>query len=804
MLEEGNCCIKTGTGVYEEREWGMAGHIVKIAIEDTHPPVWRRVVVPEKITFEDMHEIIQILFGWEDEHLHGFEIPSKHITIDEEEFRIGRHYFEGDTLLDQFLLTNKWIRYTYDFGDDWRHRIQYEKTDEDYDKRCAALIKFRGDNFEEDCGEIWMEEEEEGEYLGTKPFDSVSVASKLSKLSFPVRECNPDGDETELLGGKDMEALLQNIADMLVQRMKKASHHYKETTIKDSQMKKRTEKWEEFIRIWRSQTPAEAEDTEYVQLTIPGIPDVSTSLNQLETKENTLEIVPGEKTQQQLLEALSIKEAADYCKYLRIPVDNIQQLKQMSTDIADVFRRNPEYILYVIDEEEYQELLKWLKLPCGKTKQAFAETDAIFKAIALGLVDFSMRKSNGFQRAKLSFAADIQDILSDLDKKRRKKVYRETSIFTERLRAFLFVYGVMEIEALYDLYRKIYRDKIEREDFLRLLYWHARFTEKLHTCYQPDGTGYASLVDIDTAGILEKTDKYAKDLEYALLSAEELKIFADDIWADNAWRSIVYGIFREYSNAPKENLEQAFGEMLLLVFNGETLPEVLKPVFDFRIMKESQLADICEIWTAVSGMMLEQRLPMLKGRSRMSYAEVKGISPWQAGMLKDEEMQSDSRTCPMCGFPAEIQEMMYSAVSFADEIAMRKLLHYKARNHICSEEFLYLLAEAHVIVSDDKSAEKLIRELKESSERGKTAAAELREALEYGEGIWDDEDVNLPFGGEPSLQSVPYQQDQDDDWEPQQPYVREIPKIGRNDPCPCGSGKKYKKCCGRMKNGEEI
>jgi hypothetical protein len=27
-------------------------------------------------------------------------------------------------------------------------------------------------------------------------------------------------------------------------------------------------------------------------------------------------------------------------------------------------------------------------------------------------------------------------------------------------------------------------------------------------------------------------------------------------------------------------------------------------------------------------------------------------------------------------------------------------------------------------------------------------------------------------------------------------YVREAPKIGRNDPCPCGSGKKFKKCCG--------
>ncbi|MHC4923416.1 MAG: SEC-C metal-binding domain-containing protein [Planctomycetota bacterium] len=27
------------------------------------------------------------------------------------------------------------------------------------------------------------------------------------------------------------------------------------------------------------------------------------------------------------------------------------------------------------------------------------------------------------------------------------------------------------------------------------------------------------------------------------------------------------------------------------------------------------------------------------------------------------------------------------------------------------------------------------------------------------------------------------------------PEVREAPKLGRNDPCPCGSGKKWKKCC---------
>ncbi len=35
--------------------------------------------------------------------------------------------------------------------------------------------------------------------------------------------------------------------------------------------------------------------------------------------------------------------------------------------------------------------------------------------------------------------------------------------------------------------------------------------------------------------------------------------------------------------------------------------------------------------------------------------------------------------------------------------------------------------------------------------------------------------------------------------EKKKPYVRKKKKIGRNDPCPCGSGKKYKHCCGRNK-----
>jgi hypothetical protein len=36
----------------------------------------------------------------------------------------------------------------------------------------------------------------------------------------------------------------------------------------------------------------------------------------------------------------------------------------------------------------------------------------------------------------------------------------------------------------------------------------------------------------------------------------------------------------------------------------------------------------------------------------------------------------------------------------------------------------------------------------------------------------------------------------EDDHGAETPYVRETPKVGRNDPCPCGSGRKFKKCHG--------
>lgn len=50
------------------------------------------------------------------------------------------------------------------------------------------------------------------------------------------------------------------------------------------------------------------------------------------------------------------------------------------------------------------------------------------------------------------------------------------------------------------------------------------------------------------------------------------------------------------------------------------------------------------------------------------------------------------------------------------------------------------------------------------------------------------------YSGEKSDVELPESQEE---VVPVKTFVREQPKVGRNDPCTCGSGKKFKKCCGK-------
>ncbi len=47
---------------------------IKVSLDDTHPPIWRRILAPGNTTLFKLHNILQIVMGWQDYHLHKYTI----------------------------------------------------------------------------------------------------------------------------------------------------------------------------------------------------------------------------------------------------------------------------------------------------------------------------------------------------------------------------------------------------------------------------------------------------------------------------------------------------------------------------------------------------------------------------------------------------------------------------------------------------------------------------------------------------------------------------------------------------------
>lgn len=90
----------------------MAGYICKIVIENTHPPVWRRVIIPDRITFAELHETIQILFSWGNDHFHEFEVPGDRIFINDRVYELVEKLAKchtNDTTIERYRKIRKSI-----------------------------------------------------------------------------------------------------------------------------------------------------------------------------------------------------------------------------------------------------------------------------------------------------------------------------------------------------------------------------------------------------------------------------------------------------------------------------------------------------------------------------------------------------------------------------------------------------------------------------------------------------------------------------------------------------------------------
>lgn len=159
---------------------------MRIELLDIEPPVWRRLVVRDTLTFHDLHEVIQVVMGWQKCHLFEFRLGDLSIGVPHAEF--GRDEIADAVevkLRDVSLPRGSTVNYLYDFGDGWEHHIEIERVvDGSEGARDIACIDGARACPPEDCGGVYgygellaaladprhPQHKELGEWLGY-PFD---------------------------------------------------------------------------------------------------------------------------------------------------------------------------------------------------------------------------------------------------------------------------------------------------------------------------------------------------------------------------------------------------------------------------------------------------------------------------------------------------------------------------------------------------------------------------------------------------------------------------------------------------------
>ena len=137
---------------------------LKIKIKNiVKPPVWREIEISADSDFYDLHDTIQIVFGWSDYHLwqfiekeYDYPFAIRIETPDEDLYDFQETRVSPETSISSFLQKEgDKILYQYDYGDDWIHEISVVEV---IDKKCdyPQLLKAKGDMMIEDIGGAHM------------------------------------------------------------------------------------------------------------------------------------------------------------------------------------------------------------------------------------------------------------------------------------------------------------------------------------------------------------------------------------------------------------------------------------------------------------------------------------------------------------------------------------------------------------------------------------------------------------------------------------------------------------------------
>lgn len=100
---------------------------LRISLNLSEPEIWRRFLVTGNTSLDELHDMIQIVMGWDNQHLYQF-IIGEHFYGDSELGTSGQRSDSSIITLGDLIKRPKThFIYEYDFGDGWEHDILVEK-----------------------------------------------------------------------------------------------------------------------------------------------------------------------------------------------------------------------------------------------------------------------------------------------------------------------------------------------------------------------------------------------------------------------------------------------------------------------------------------------------------------------------------------------------------------------------------------------------------------------------------------------------------------------------------------------------
>jgi Plasmid pRiA4b ORF-3-like protein len=146
-------------------------------IRQISPMIWRRFLIRSDSTLTDLHNTLQIAFGWSDFHLHRFRIRGQDYSVGQT--IVTDLGINGDEvkLADFRFRVNERFLYEYDFGDWWQHEVRIERR-LPLEKKRIYPVCTRGKRAcpPEDCGGplAFMERRDESPWAAYKLLQRLS------------------------------------------------------------------------------------------------------------------------------------------------------------------------------------------------------------------------------------------------------------------------------------------------------------------------------------------------------------------------------------------------------------------------------------------------------------------------------------------------------------------------------------------------------------------------------------------------------------------------------------------------------